>query len=178
MGESPVLAGQAVTDKVLNGLPVTLSTLVTGSSSASAETIIGTWTIPANDAVAGSGYQFRVIGTADIPSAATLRLHLRLASATGALLMQGAALTSGVTGSNHWWNMRGYLYANAAGSSGSLDGSSWWAEAIQSSTPAEVASGLISQAVDTTSTILLCVTASIGTGAATVRTLDGGLNRI
>jgi len=183
MGESPILAGQRITAGVLNGLPVTLSTLVTGSVDNSAtETIIGTWTIPANDAVAGSGYQFRVIGTADITSVTnTVRLRLRLGSVAGALLMQGSALTVPAGAfTNRWWNMHGYIYTPAAGSSGSLDGSSWWAEALQSSTPDEAISGCTAQSVDTTAAILLCVTADWGNAVSgdIVRTLDGGLNRI
>jgi hypothetical protein len=181
MGISPVLAGQAITAGMLNGLPVTLSTLVNGSIANSAvETTIGTFTVPANDAVAGSGYEFRVLGSADVKAATTptMRFRLRLTNASGTLLMQGAALTA-TAGNGRAWGMRGYIYANAAGSSGLMDGWTWWAEALQSATPSEGASSVTQQAVDWTSPVVLCVTAAWGTAdvANIARTLDGGLNR-
>jgi len=181
MGESPVLAGQSVTDQMLNGLPVTLSTLVTGSVSNSAtETVIGSFTIPADDAVAGSGYEFRVFGSADMLASATTRFRLRLASATGTLLMQGAALSCPGAATGRPWGLRGTLYANAAGSSGLIDGWSWWAEELQSTTPSEQASSCLAVAVDWTAAVTLVVTADWGAASASnvARTLDGGLNRI
>lgn len=182
MGESPVLAGQSVTDQMLNGLPVTLSTLTTGSiNNSGTETTIGTFTIPASDAVAGSGYEFRVLGTADCTAVSnSIRFRMRLASAGGTLLMQGAALTIPAGAfTNRPWGVRGYIYANVAGSSGLMDGWSWWAETLQSATPSEQASAVTQQAVDWTSPVVLCFTAdwTTGTTGDIARTLDGGLNR-
>jgi hypothetical protein len=88
MGLTSVLAGQDETAATANLLPPAASILATGTvSNSNAETIIGTFTIPAGDASSASGgYWFYVHGTSTEAANPNLTLRTRLNSTAGTIL--------------------------------------------------------------------------------------------
>src|ERR1035437_9722097 len=101
MGAVQVTAGQRITAAVLNNLPVTVSPLATGSvASSAAETVVGSFTIPAGDPVATFGYRLGCMGTAGDTGTPTLTIRARRTGAGGTLLAGYGALPcrSGITG--------------------------------------------------------------------------------
>ena len=137
MGLAPIQAGQRITAAVANALPVTLSQLTIGSvASSTTETIIGTFTIPANAAVTGSGYNFHIIGRADSTGTPTLTLHLRINGVAGTQVgTQQGPWTTRSSGINMIWAIDGTVYALPGGVATNLVGHTVWDEAVANVTP-------------------------------------------
>jgi len=180
MGLTPVAAGQRVTAALLNGLPVTLSQLATGSVASSvAETVIGTVTIPANDPTVGQGYMLRVFGSADDVLTPTLHLRLRLTSAAGTLISDFGTQTCR-TATNMQFIVDCPLYFTAAGAAGAFYNFGEMREEFVTAAAVEHDSGSIGVAADTTAPVVIVITAVWGTSSASniCRTLAGALTRI
>jgi hypothetical protein len=144
--------------------------LVTGSvASSNAETVIGTFTVPANDsaAVAGSGYQFRINGLGGTQ-----------------IGNQPGALTCRTTATGMQYAIDGWLYFITAGASAQLSGHSVLDESVSSATPVVHGNGTFGASnpgtFDSTAAWTLVLTATWGTSSASniARTLTGGLYRI
>lgn len=118
MGIAQFAAGQKLTASQLNSLPVVVSYLSTGSvSNSAAETVIGTFTIPAGDATFPGGYQFFVHGTGSITGTPTLTVRMRLNGIAGTLLVTG---TGTATIPTNIFQFQGWLGMEALGSPGSF----------------------------------------------------------
>lgn len=161
--------------------PAALSPLTTGAIANSvAETVIGTFTIPANDPIAGSGYRFRVYGGASDVLTPTLTFRFRLTNATGTVFMTGLALTC-ITSASMRYSVDGWLYFNAVGAAGKLRASGILSESIAATAPAlHSLLGGDTTGVDTTSPVVLCVTAqwSAASPSNNCVTFNGSMERI
>ncbi len=72
-----------------------LSALAAGSFSGStAEKIIGTFSVPAGDPVAGSAYDFRAVANVNVAAATSVTIRVRANGLTGPQVMSTGALTS------------------------------------------------------------------------------------
>ena len=137
MGLAPVQAGQRITAAVANSLPVTLSPLTLGSvSSSAAETIIGSFTIPANNAVAGNGYAFHILGNANDTGTPTLTFNLRINSVSGSIIgLTMGPWTCRTSQGDMIWALDGSLYVIAGGAACHLQGHTIWDETVQGAPP-------------------------------------------
>ncbi len=183
MGVTAVAAGQKITAALLNSLPVSIP-LVTGSvASSAAETVIGTFTIPANDpaAVAGSGFRFAVYGTADDTATPTLTLRLRFNTTGGTQIFSSiAALTCRATVTNMPWFYDGWIDFSSGGAGASCATQGQLNETLVSTTPANHANAHGPDTVDVTVQWSLVVTAQWSASSASniCRTLSGSLIRM
>ncbi len=187
MGEALITAGQRITASMLNGLPVALANLATGSvTSTTTETVVGTLAaaIPAGDAAVNSGYEIRVSGTADgAATSPTLTLALRLDTAAGAVLVTHSAVTylaAGGTGRGFF--IAATFHATAVGVSGKLFGVSQLLENVSKTGNANVDSqnNQNNTTIDTTVAHNIVLTAkwSAASASNTARTLAGDIVRI
>lgn len=161
------------------GISGPVSSLVTGSVTNSvSETVIGTFTLPANDMVANAGYRFEVAGTADTTGTPTINIRARFTSASGTLLWATGSLTAR-TATGMYWTLAGWMYCLATGASGSVFFDATCHQAIVAAGIAENLNGVTGGTVDTTSTVLVVVTAQWGTASTsnTCRTLAGSISR-
>ncbi|MFF7365609.1 right-handed parallel beta-helix repeat-containing protein [Streptomyces sp. NPDC008125] len=101
--------------------PAILATAAT----ATAETVVATMTIPAGDAVAGTGYQFLVQGTASTTATPTLTIRVRLGGVGGVVLAAFGAVTTGSAIASRGWRVEGTAHCVTAGAS-----ATWAAAAI------------------------------------------------
>lgn len=183
MGITAVSAGQRITASLLNGLPVSIP-LATGSvASSAAETVIGTFPIPASDpaAAAGSGFRFAVSGSADDTATPTLTLRMRFNSVAGTQIFSSiAALTCRATVANMMWFFDGWIIFSTGGAAASTATQGELTENIVSTVPASHANAHGPDTVDTTVAWSLVVTAAWSAASASniCRTLAGGLNRM
>lgn len=68
------------------------------------ETVIGSMTIPANDAAVGAIYRIHIAALASVALTPTLTLRARIGGAAGALVTAtGIAITAASNGTNHHW---------------------------------------------------------------------------
>jgi len=133
MGLAPIQAGQRITAAVANSLPVTLSPLTLGSvSSSAAETVIGSFTIPASNAVAGNGYAFHILGNANDTGTPALTFNLRINSVAGSVIgLTMGPWTCRPSQGDMIWALDGSMYVTAGGSACQLQGHTIWDETIQ-----------------------------------------------
>lgn len=119
MGIAQFTAGQRVTALELNQLPVVVSYLTTGSlASTNAETVIGTFTIPAGDPTSPGGYWWKVHAVSTAVSSPTFALRMRLGTVTGSVLGSiGASTHSAASAISQ---IEGWLGFEAIGSSGTF----------------------------------------------------------
>jgi hypothetical protein len=182
MPEPPALAGQRVPAAFLNGLPVAAATLAPVSISNSvAELAVATFSFPVGDpsAQVGSGYQFKLYGTADTVLTPTLTFRFRIGTVTGGTFLNGYALTCR-TGTNLAWALDAWVYFAGIGSGGSVDGNGYFNESVVASAAAIHPVLGSNTAIDTTSTMNFLVTAQWGTASASniCRSLQGAAYRI
>lgn len=173
-----ILAGQRLTSQLLS---TTVSTLATGSvSNSTAETVIGTLTIPAGNPSVGTGYRFTVFGSVDDAGTPALSVSVRLGGVAGTLIWNSGSLTcaSGITG--QWWFLDCVTYFTATGSGGTLQFGGTLAESYTTTSGASHVSGLTGVTVNTTAAMTLSITGKWGTlsPSNTVRTLGGSLLRL
>jgi hypothetical protein len=189
MGAVPVTAGQRITAALLNALPVTLAPLVTGSvSNSAAETVIGTFTIPANTITAtGQGLQWRICGSADSngtgPPTIGFQIRLGTAGTTADGLMLGSATyinerAGSSTGLG--WDLDGWLYFTGTGAAAPYVARMTSIDQITSGAAAQhqfIVSTAGAKTADITSVLKLTVTAtwSAASTANVARTLAGSL---
>src|SRR5215469_8427771 len=122
MGINPVAAGQKLTATMINQLPVVISYLSTGSvSNSNAETVVGTFTIPANDPTFPGGYEWISHATCTMTASPTLTVRLRLGGVAGTLLSSGTGTFSVTPGI---FQFQGWLLMEATGAGGSFGGQS------------------------------------------------------
>ncbi|HET9382262.1 MAG TPA: hypothetical protein VFP69_15725 [Streptomyces sp.] len=95
---------------------------VATAANTTAETVVGSWTIPAGDAAVGTGYRFALHGTASTTGTPTLTLRVRLGGATGAVIAAYTAVTTGSGISSRGWRIEGALHCVTTGASGTWAG--------------------------------------------------------
>jgi parallel beta-helix repeat protein len=98
------------------------ATTTATAANTAAETVIATGTIPAGDAVAGSAYRLVAHGTASTTGTPTLTLRVRLGGATGPVIAQYAAITTGSAIANRGWRIEGSLHCIAPGAAATWAG--------------------------------------------------------
>ncbi|MFJ9468319.1 right-handed parallel beta-helix repeat-containing protein [Streptomyces caniferus] len=155
------------------------STLATVAST-TAETVLATWTIPANDAAAGTAYRFTAQGTASTTGTPTLTIRVRLGGAAGAVIASFTAVTTSSGISGRGWRVDGALLSVAPGSSGAWAGGASLSHHLASTTGA-VQNELTDAAVtrDSTADQQLVVTAqwSASSASNTATTTAGSFTR-
>lgn len=119
MTDLPV--GHAVTADEYNnnGVLVSAPTNVTVSNKTT-ETIIATYTIPANSAEANDVFEFECSGTCDMTSTPTITFRLRIGGTSGTAVATISYTTAANT-QRPWW-IRGYLQCVSTGSGGTWHG--------------------------------------------------------
>lgn len=121
MGVAQFTAGQSLTALEVNQLPVIVSYLATGSvSNSTAETVIGTFTIPAGDPTSPGGYQYYALITCAEAGGTSLLVRMRLGTVTGT---QIGGYTSAITFNSTPGavDLHGFVALTAIGSAGTLD---------------------------------------------------------
>ena len=120
MGLAPVFAFTDLSAANINQLPVVVSTLALGSvSNSNAETIIGTFTIPAGTITAvNQGFMWMVAGTCGGTASPNLTLQIRVNNLAGTII--GKAGANAVSVSNGWWILDGWMLFNQVGTSGTF----------------------------------------------------------
>jgi hypothetical protein len=181
LGATPASQGAGVVS-TSSLAPAALSALTTGTDNALAvETVIGTFTIPANDVLANSGYEFRIVGNMDATAGPTISFGMRLTAAGGTNIASGPNAILPRASTVMPWMMNGAIYFTAGGATGSLD---CWADMKESFTaganyPSRAFIG-VPAAVNTGNAIVICLVATWSAAVAgnIVRTLTGSLVRI
>ncbi len=161
--------------------PDTMSSLVTGNQqNFAAERVIGTYTIPAGDAIAGSGYTFWGAGVAGDTGTPTLTVRVRVGGLTGPIL----GTTTGIvcrTAAAMAFSWSGRIAFTTAGAAAIADGDCNVTEHFASGTGAihgNAAQGVA--AGDSTAALTVVVTAqwSVANAANTILTSSGSMERI
>ncbi|MFZ3595026.1 right-handed parallel beta-helix repeat-containing protein [Streptomyces sp. BH104] len=159
------------------------STTTGTAANTTAETVVASWLIPANDAVPGGGtaYRFAAHGQASTTGTPTLTIRVRLGGVSGTVLASFAAVTTGSAISNRGWEVSGYLHSIAPGSSGTWSGGAQLWHHLASTTGAaaqDVTDGTITR--DSTADQALVVTAQWSSASAsnTAQGLAANLLRI
>ncbi|WP_190869029.1 right-handed parallel beta-helix repeat-containing protein, partial [Actinomadura sp. RB99] len=100
------------------GGPGTLAT----AANATAETVVATLPIPANDAAPGIRYSFAVAGQASTTGTPTLTIRVRLGGVSGAVVaaFTGVVTSAGIAGRG--WRISGDLHALTIGAAGTWAG--------------------------------------------------------
>jgi hypothetical protein len=120
MGVAQFTAGQPLTALEVNQLPVIVSYLSVGSvTNTAAETVIGTFTIPAGDPTFPGGYFWKVHGTALEAGSPTCAIRMRFGSLVGT---QMAIVTGVITTATSIFDLEGFIGIESLGSGGTLGG--------------------------------------------------------
>lgn len=112
-------AGQRILAASLLDMQLTnAGTAPTTVANTAVETVIASYTIPANDAVAGSAYRLTAWGLGSVTGTPTITFRVRVGGLTGASSGQSGARTasSGIT--SHPWKVVSELYILSAGAAG------------------------------------------------------------
>lgn len=159
--------------------------LSTGSlASFTSEAVVGTFTIPANDPVAGGYYRFRVHGTAASTGTPTYTFRVRLGGISGTVIASFAGVVTQSGVSNAGWEVDGALYFITVGASGTLSCNNTFRQQIASTTPPAVSVTNLSDgtfgSIDTTVSEALVVTVQCSASSASnvVATAFGQLERV
>lgn len=105
-------------------------------ASTTAESVLATWTIPANDALAGTAYRFTAQGVASTTGTPTLTIRVRLGGTSGAVIAAFTAVTTGSAISGRGWRVEGSLVSLTPGSSGTWVGGASLSHHLASTTGA------------------------------------------
>jgi hypothetical protein len=179
MGLTPVMAGQRLTAALVNNLPVSPATFVTGSSAnTTAETVIGSVTVPADDAQYPFGYILRVMCTVDVTGTPTWAPKIHI-NGIGSTLLASPGPYTCRTATNMQCYIDCPIWVTADGPSGTTSNMAVFTDNVASATVGFKASGASVAALDTTSPWTLVVTGTFGTANAAniCRTLAGSLSR-
>jgi len=157
-------------------------TLTTATvANTASETVVGTFTIPANDAQAGGVYRMVMYGTASSTGTPTITFRVRLGGVAGTALATFGAITTSSGASNQAWQMSTNLFAIAPGSSGTYSAFSSLAQQIASPTGLATSNTMTNGTVTANSTtnLTLVVTAqwSAASASNTVSSTAGLLSR-
>ncbi|MFD8937335.1 right-handed parallel beta-helix repeat-containing protein [Streptomyces sp. NPDC059578] len=95
-------------------------TLATAANS-TAETAVASWTVPANDALAGTAYRVTAQGIASTTGTPTLTLRVRLGGVAGPVIAAFSAVTTSSGIASRGWRIDGTLHSLTIG------GSATWA---------------------------------------------------
>lgn len=168
--------------KLINGTTIyrnKLSTAAVTVSNTAAETVIGSLTVPANDAVVGAIYRIIAWGVIGVASATTPTITFkgRIGGIGGSTFATTAKTSSsGVT--NKVFRVEAYVVILATGGSGSWFGNLYLAETVSTtSTSANTSTdGSVAQTVSTTSSQDIVITATWGTANASNTLIRQGLD--
>jgi hypothetical protein len=145
------------------------------------ETVVGTFTIPANDAVAGGVYRMVMYGTASSTGTPTITFRVRLGGVAGTALATFGAVTTSSGASNQAWQMSTNLFCVAPGSSGTWSAYSSLAQQIASATGVATSNTMTNGTVtaNSTTSLTLVVTAqwSAASASNTASSTAGLLSR-
>jgi len=177
MGITAVAAGQRLTAAMINSLPVVVSYLSTGSvSNSTAETVIGTFTIPANDPQFPGGYRMNIFGTVTEAASPTVSIRVKLNSTGGTTLLSLTGAT--VSATPAYFGITGFLGFSSIGSTATFGSD---LKINQNFNGSSVIGGGIAGAVaiNTTNSNTIIVTAQFGTANAsnTATTTFGAMYR-
>jgi hypothetical protein len=116
---TPIAAGAVLTAPEINARLV-VGTFAAGNNGNNAtETVIGTLTIPPNDAEAGSIYHYLFKGTVTTGTTAeVLNIQAKFNNTSGSTLFNAGAQTAAASITIKDWHVDGYLYCSASGSTG------------------------------------------------------------
>jgi hypothetical protein len=178
----PIYAGQRITPATLEAAG-DLAGLTTGSvTNTVTETTIGTFSsgYQGGDGSVNTVYDFFLTGTFDTTSTPTLRLRLYVASAaSGNRIWDSSATATGGTNTGQPFWIIAKLVITATGSTGTFDsggisqGANWNSANL-------IASNFSGNAIDTTSTHDIILTALWGTASSsnTCRTTGGQMSKM
>jgi len=178
MGITAVAAGQRLTAAMINSLPVVVSYLSTGGVSNSvAETVIGTFTIPASDPQFPGGYRMNIFGTVTETGSPTVSIRVKLNTTGGTTLLSLTGAT--VSNATSFFGITGFLGFSSVGVSGAFGSD---LKLNQNFNGSSVIGGGIAGAVAINTTggsNLIIVTAQFGTANAsnTATTTFGAMYR-
>jgi hypothetical protein len=156
-----ILAGSQVSADELNALGNRVATMTMASAAnTTAETVIGSVTVPANDPglELNGGYEVHLFGVASCTATPSLDLRVRLGSVTGTVVANSNTMTLSSDASDARIYVSFKLMITAAGSSGTLD---CMGEFLTNVTGSYVAiySGTPAQPIDTEDPFTLVITA-------------------
>ena len=177
-----ILAGQEVTADELNALGNRIATATTASAAdTSAETVIATYVIPANDPslTLNGGYELHLWGEASCTGTPSLIIRARMGSVSGTNLGQFTN-TCQDNGSNMSFNVRMGMMITASGSSGTFDDTIELISVLASATTAWQGETTRGASIDTTGSVTIVITATWSAASASnVCTADiGSIDRI
>lgn len=172
-------AGVLATDNSFR--PATMASLATQTQqNFTAERVIGTYTIPAGDAIAGSAYTFWGAGVAGDVLTPTLQIRVRVGGLTGAIIGDTTGITCR-TAAGMAFSWSGRLVFTTAGAASVLDADCNVTEHFASGAGAihgHAAQGTAGP--DTTAAVTVVVTAAWSAASAsnTIQTSSGSMERI
>lgn len=187
-----VVAGTVVTDSGLTGVrgdnvvgtALNPKAVTASLASFTAEAVVATFTLPANEAVAGGHYRFKVFGTAASSGTPTYTFRVRFGGLSGTGLASFAGVVTATGVSSAGWEIAGELYFTAVGSSGTLACSNSLRQQIASTTPPAVAVTNLSDgafgSINTTvsNTLVVTVQSSASSASNVVASTFGTLERV
>lgn len=118
-----------------------------------AETVIGTFTIPANDAQTGGVYRAVMYGTASSTATPTITFRVRLGGLAGQLLGTFAAVTTASGVANAGWSTETRLFCIANGGSATWSATNTLAQQIANTTTGASQVALTNGTVTVSSTV-------------------------
>lgn len=92
------------------------------AASTTAETVVASWIIPAEDALPGTAYRFDAHGQASTTGTPTLTIRVRLGGVAGAVVAAFSAVTTSSAIANRGWHVSGVLHAVAPSATGTWTG--------------------------------------------------------
>lgn len=178
-----ITCGQKLDVAVMDDLSTLVDALTVGSvSNSTTQTVIGTVTIPANDADLGDIYRLRVYGSVDSTSTPTLTLRLRFTDTAGGILVTFYNAGSPRASTDEPWYLDVDAMVTAVGASANLQIAGGFRDRVTSSTAANTAllNNVAAGGFDSTVNQDLVVTAQWNTASSSdvARTLEGGLFRM
>lgn len=132
------------------------------------ETVVGTFTIPANDAQSGGVYRALVYGTASSTGTPTITFKVRLGGVSGQVIGTFPAITTASGVASGGWSIETRLMCINKGATGTWSASSILSQQIASLTSAATTSALTNGTVTVDSTVneTLVVTATWSAASA------------